>query len=29
MKAPADRKGLVYNGVSIRYEEFLEKKDKE
>lgn len=29
MKCPADRKELVYDGYSIRYEEFLKIKDKE
>jgi hypothetical protein len=29
MKSPADRKGIVYDGNSMRYEEFLKIKDKE
>ena len=28
MKSPADRKGIVYDGNSMRYEEFLKIKDK-
>ena len=29
MKSPADRKGIVYDDNSMRYEEFLKIKDKE